>query len=44
MKQKGTLLCAVIIGCFIVMGVLSPLHAAESEVARLIDLLKSKTS
>jgi hypothetical protein len=32
----------VIVGCFFIMGFLTALHAAESDVARLINLLKSK--
>lgn len=42
MKRKGTFYCMVAVGLCLVIGMLAPLHAAESDVARLIDLLKAK--
>jgi len=42
MLGKIRFFCLVVLGCFLIWGSLTPLWAAGGDVARLIDLLKSK--
>jgi hypothetical protein len=42
MRGKVRFLCVVAAGCLLIWGGLTPLCAAEGDVARLIELLKSK--
>ncbi len=42
MRGKTRFFCIVVVGCLLIWGNLAPLCAAEADVARLINLLKSK--
>ena len=42
MSGKKSVFWTVMVGCFLIWGSLTPLCAAEGDVGRLIDLLKSK--
>ena len=42
MLGKTRFFCMVVVGCLLIWGSLTPLCAAEADVARLINLLKSK--
>ena len=42
MRGKTRFFCMIVVGCLLIWGSLTPLCAAEADVSRLINLLKSK--
>ncbi|MHB9098383.1 MAG: hypothetical protein ACYC5X_11260, partial [Syntrophales bacterium] len=42
MLGKTRFYCTIIVSCLLIWGALTPLYAAEADVSRLIELLKSK--